>query len=558
VATFLHRLLPAAAIAIALLALLFVACDGDGDEVPASPTPAATPTRGVTPTAQPTLGPTVQPLADTFDLSMQSPLFTAYGVDTDDLRGTHQALTAGDFNDDGREDLFIGAPLADGPDNSREDAGEAYVIFGEPELPSSFDLANKEPDILILGASDGDSLGRTVLAADLNDDGVDDIIVGAPGVTAGRDPRTDQGRTYVFFGSSDLKETLDLAAETPEYDFVVTGAEGFSRIGDALASGDVNGDGVTDLILGAPFAGREVGAPPGSPRKEAGEAYVVFGSSSLAGEVNIAFDEPGFMVSSEQRYGQFGAAVAAGDVNGDGIDDVIVGAYLMDLDDRAGAGALYVFFGGSGLNGRRFIAEGEQDASFLGADAGDSIGLPLASADVNDDDIDDIVAGARTAYGPQNDRPTAGDIYVLFGRPDLGNEVDLSQEPADVTIHGANSGNLTPTSLALSDVYGDGATDIILTTCFGPAERLGAGAIYIIPGGTALEDTVDLGASARRFTVVGAEPGDWLGSALAVVPGDGDSPPRLLVLASGADGSDNGRPESGEVYLIDFPQELGQ
>ncbi|MEE9285911.1 MAG: hypothetical protein V3V35_09325 [Dehalococcoidia bacterium] len=548
-AVFPPRLPAATAIAVALLAFPSLACGGDGGEAPASPTPTESGTQTVqsTPTA------TVQPLADTFDLSTQSPLFTVYGADAGDLSGGYQALAVGDFNDDGRQDLLIGAAMADGPDNLRRDAGEAYVIFGEADLPSNLDLAEKGPDILILGASPGDSLGRTVLAADLNDDGVDDIIVGAPGVTAGEDPRTDQGRTYVFFGSPDLKETLDLADETPEYDFVVTGAEGFSRIGDALASGDVNGDGVADLILGAPFAGRDVGAPPGSVRKEAGEVYVVFGSISLADEVNIAFDEPGFMVSSDQRFGQFGAAVAAGDVNGDGTDDVIVGAHLIDVGEREAAGAVYVFFGGSDLSGRRFIARGEQDAGIL-AEAGDNLGLPLASADVNDDGIDDIIAGARTADGLEDGQPAAGDIHVLFGRPGLEGDFDLSQGPADLTIRGASAGHLIPTSLALSDVDGDQAIDIILSASMGPMERPAAGAIYIISGGATLQGTVDLATPAHRFAIVGAEPDDRLGSTIAVVPGDGDSPPKLLVVASDADGPSNERSNSGEVYLLDLLQ----
>jgi hypothetical protein len=335
----------------------------------------------------------------------------------------------------------------------------------------------------------------------------------------------------------------------------VTGAEGFSRIGEALARGDVNGDGADDLILGAPFAGREVGAPPGSPRKEAGEVYAVFGGSSLSGEINIAFDEPDFMVSAEQRHGQFGAAVAAGDVNGDGVDDIIAGAYQMDAGDRADAGAAYVFFGGDSLGGRRFIAETDQDVTVLGALASDGLGLPVASEDVNDDGTDDLILGARTASGPDSTRRTAGGVYVLFGGSGLRGELDLAQEAADAVIYGASDAFLIPASLALADADGDGATDIILSTSvIGPVERLGAGAIYIVPGGDALEGAIDLADPAHRFAIVGAEPDDRLGAAMTIVPGEDDRE-RLLILASGADGPDNERPESGEVYLLDLPPE---
>ncbi len=528
-----------------LLALTLVACRDDGGNP--SPPNSETPTAAATPAS------TVPSSADTFDLSTQSPLFTIYGSDAGDFIHGFSSVASGDFNDDGQGDLLIGAPLADGPDNSREDAGEAYVIFGRSGASTSLDLAASEQDITILGASSGDNLGLTVLALDLNGDDVDDFVLGAPGVTAGRDPRTDQGRAYVFFGNPNRTGTVDLADETPRFDFVVTGAEGFSRIGHTLAAGDVNGDGVADLILGAPFAGREEGSPPGSPRLEAGEVYAIFGSSSLGAEVNLAFDQPSFTVSSEQRHGQFGAAVAAGDVNGDGFDDIIVGAPQMDFGDREAAGAAFVFLGGRGLSGRRFIALGHQDASIIGAEAGDNLGLPLASADVNGDGIADIAAGARTAAGIDDDHPAAGEVQVLYGRRDLRGELDLSRQAGNIAIYGADGGHLVPMSLVLFDVTADRVADILLTTSTGPTERRDAGAVYIIPGSASLPATIDLAQTAYRFAVVGAEPGDRLGSALNVIAGSENEAPRFLVLASAADGVDNQRPDSGEVYIIPVP-----
>jgi hypothetical protein len=98
-------------------------------------------------------------------------------------------------------------------------------------------MAQGTRDMTVYGAKEGDQLGTSVLAADLNGDGVDDIVVGAPGVTAGDDPRTDQGRAYVFFGSDSVPETVDLA--DGGFDFTVTGAEGFSRLAHPMASGDL-------------------------------------------------------------------------------------------------------------------------------------------------------------------------------------------------------------------------------------------------------------------------------------------------------------------------------
>jgi hypothetical protein len=518
--------------ALAVLVPLAAACGGGGE---ADRSPAAT--QSPTPTSAPDATPT-----GPIDLSTSAPATTVYASDSDDFAGG--SIASGDFNGDGLADLLLGAPMGDGPDSSREDAGEAYVVLGRTTRPASVDLAKGEQDVTLYGAALGDNLGTSALAADLNGDDIDDIIVGAPGVTVPPDPRTDQGRAYVYFGSADLAGTLDTAEET--FDFVVTGAEGFSRLGHALASGDVSGDGVADLVLGAPFAGREVGTPPGSQRKEAGEAYVVFGSPTLAGEVNIAFDEPDFMVSAEQRFAQFGGSVASGDVNDDGVEDVIVGAPQADGEEREAAGAVYVFFGGDDLSGRRFIAAGEQDATFLGGRADDAFGMPLASGDVNGDGIDDIVAGARTSDGPDDARAESGDVSVLFGGPGLAGTSDLAETAAGATVYGSGPGHLIPNALALGDLDGDGLADITLATTTGHVDRFAAGAVYVIAG-AGLEGPRDLADPA----VVGAEADDQLGSALIVIPDDDE--PTLAVLARGADGPDNGRSEAGEVYLIGLP-----
>jgi len=536
-----------AAPAVLLLVVLTVAACGSDKKPAESPTPVQSET------------PASQPAAAVYDLSAQTPPFVAYGADAGDFTHGFSSVDAGDFNGDDAPDLLIGAPFADGPGNAREDSGEAYVIFGQPQLSGRVDLAEGEQDVTVFGAAAGDNLGLSVVAADVNGDGLDDIIVGAPGVSdvGGRDERTDQGRTYVFFGSQDLAESFDLGADAEAFDFVITGAEGFSRIGHALAKGDVNGDAVTDLILGAPFAGREPGSPPGSPRKEAGEVYVVYGSSSLSGELHIAFDPVGFMASSEQRHGQFGAAVAAGDLNGDGIDDVIAGAPQMDFEDRETAGAVYVFFGGRDLGGRRFIAEGEQDAAMIGAERGHSLGFPLSAGDINGDGAGDLIAGARSAVVEET-RTAAGAVYLLFGGPGLGGDHDLAQTPPDSVIYGAGAGDLLPAALLAFDVIGDSARDIIVSTSSGPEQRVQAGAVYIIAGSAALPSAVDLAAAGTGASIVGAEVGDRLGSALAVLSLQAGGPPAFVLLASGADGPDNAREDAGEVYVVPAAETSGR
>jgi hypothetical protein len=116
-------------------------------------------------------------------------------------------------------------------------------------------------------------------------------------------------------------------------------------MGDSMAGADVNGDGIDDLVLGAPFAGREPGSPHGGPRTELGEVYVIFGSKSPESVVHIPERQEDFTVVGPEQYSELGDAVAAGDVNGDGIGDLILIGEAADWPDRANVGVAYVLYG---------------------------------------------------------------------------------------------------------------------------------------------------------------------------------------------------------------------
>ena len=539
-----------------LLAFVLAAC-GDGEEnstqtatasVAPSPLGTGTPATGLSPTAVVNAGD-----ARVIDLATTAPMLTVFAVDTGDLRNDVPSLAVGDFNGDGVDDLLAGARFGDGPDDSREDSGEAYLILGSTDLPSTVDLANGEQDLTIFGQKAGDYLGFGVAAADLNDDGTDDIIVSSPTSEGIQDPdfRTDRGEVYVIFGGPDLGGVMDLATQEP--DVTIIAAEGFSLMGDSMASGDVNGDGIDDLVLGAPFAGREPGAPHGGPRTELGEVYVIFGSPDLGGSISIPEKQQNFTISGPEQYSELGDAMAVGDVNDDGKDDIIAVAEAADGPDaaRPNTGVVYVVFGSSDLSGVVETAQNQQDLMIVGATDQDALGFSAASRDVNGDDIDDIILVAQRADAPG--RETSGEAYVIYGSRDLGGTIDVAKGEQDVTIEPADAHDLLTSCAAGRDLNDDGIDEIMLGTGFGqgPAnQRDGAGEAYVIFGSDNLSSTIDLAQPSYDIVIFGAHNDDRLGGAVTTGDLNDDGHPEIIVVAVGVDGPGDGRPDAGAIYAI--------
>lgn len=546
------RLERVAAIAlIAAVAAAAIAC-GAGDSGNEGDASSATPGADSTPSATADASQTpVEPVVGVTDLSVDRPAMTIFGRRTDDLLTGATNVALGDFNDDGQPDLLMGAPQADGPGGQRPDAGEAYVFFGP--LQGEVDLLNEDPDITIYGASGtsegGDGLGFSVFSGDLDDDGVDDVMVGAPGVTAGFDPRTDQGRLYVFYGRPDLGGITSFDLAEDEYDLTVTGSEGFSRLSTDVDLGDFNGDGRTDLLVSSPYAGRAPGTPPGSARTAEGEIYVKFGTGDrLTGELNMAADDYDVLLGGNEEFSQFGASFAVGDFNGDGFDDVLTGAHRSTASDgRPSAGAAYVFLGRDDIRGRHSVLDDAQDMSIGGANAGSALGLPVAAGDFNGDGFDDLAIGAQSE-GIDN-LATAGALRIFFGADDLPSEIDVSATQAGVLVPGSAEGVLQPSALAVGDTNGDGVDDLIFSSVLGGATqgRSSAGLIYVIRGADDLPTLIDIDAGGLQASIIGAE-GAEIGAALSFGPiGNGQS--GLAVLAPGVS-LETERPDAGAVMIL--------
>jgi VCBS repeat-containing protein len=345
--------------------------------------------------------------------------------------------SAGDINGDGFDDLILGAREADG--SGRRDAGASYVVFGQAGgFAAGIDVTglNGTNGFALLGGGSSDRSGYSVSAiGDINGDGIDDLIIGAP--MADPSGRANAGEAYVVFGRrGGFDASLDLGTLSGVNGFKISGADAGDHAGWSVASaGDLNGDGIADLVIGALYAD-----PAG--RENAGETYVVFGrQGGFGGNLDLS-NMPasmGFTINGVAALNLTGHSVAsAGDVNGDGIDDLLIGALYADGAGGIDTGETYVVFGrATGFGGVLDLASlnGQTGFAIGGIGAGDFSGHSVSAAgDVNGDGIDDLLIGAPMA--DPSGRADAGQSYVLFGARNitrLSNEATVT-----VTITGTN------------------------------------------------------------------------------------------------------------------------
>ena len=447
---------------------------------------------------------------------------------------------AGDVNGDGRADVIIGARAAD--NNSRTESGSSYVVFGQPSLAGVDLNALGMAGFRIDGAAANNRSGFSVAGAgDINGDGRADVIVGAPG--AGNNSRNFSGSTYVVFGRT-ATTTVDLGT-LGTGGFRIDGAATNDLSGWSVAgAGDINGDGRADLILGAPEADN-------NSRTSSGSSYVVFGRTGTTTVDLTALGTAGFRIDGAATGDGSGWSVAgAGDINGDGRADLIIGAPEADNNSRTSSGSSYVVFGRTATTTVDLTALGTAGFRIDGAATSDLSGRSVAGAgDINGDGRADLIIGAQGA--DNNSRTYSGSSYVVFGRT-ATTTVDLTAlGTAGFRIDGAATSDASGRSVAgAGDINGDGRADLIIgAPGANNNSRTDSGSSYVVFGRTATT-TVDLTAlGTAGFRIDGAATGDFSGWSVAGA-GDvnGDGGADVLVGAYGAD--NNTRTTSGSSYVV--------
>ena len=416
----------------------------------------------------------------TIDLSTENPDVKIIGKSAPD-NTTYGALA--DVNGDGKDDIILDAPYSD--PLGRNDAGVVYVIYGTSSLPSLIDLSIVTPDVTIMGANAGDVIGYAwnVAAGDVTGDEFADILIGCSNADPGG--RTNAGEVYVIFGSPSLPSTIDLASPGP--DLTVQGDFANGQL-SRVAVGDINGDTTGDLLLSAPAC-----VDPNY-----GSVYVIYGNPSLPPLIDLSSDNADFtLIEPDSGNCTAWGSPSAGDVNHDGIDDLVVGAIYADPGGRSNAGEVYVIYGDYSLPLEWDLGTRPADFTVSGDDSSDVLGMATACGDVNFDGNDDIVIGAPWADPPGGNE--AGEVYVIYGSPSLPHELDLSATPPDCIIKGENPDDMLSSALAVGDLNIDGIGDILIGAW---RADFFDGKAYVIDGSTSLPAVIDLSTTQAYITVL--------------------------------------------------------
>jgi hypothetical protein len=471
---------------------------------------------------------------------------------------------AGDVNGDGYDDVIIGAPSAGG-------TGRAYLVFGKANWTAipRLDLAilDGTNGFLLRGVDAGDKCGAAVSGrGDINGDGFDDLIIGAPSAAAAGNALADAGESYVVFGGPHLA-ALDAADGTSDGSIALAnlaagaGTNGLTLFGmevdgasgtSVSATGDVNSDGFADVLVGAPN------------RVEAqGKVFVLFGHGGaftpatnlagllatnggngsagivLFGQLYLMDDGMGGMFDVARDMVGYTVSIA-GDVNGDGRDDMLVGTKHNHFPFAPNHwNALYLVFGRTNWTGTPSVDLGALGGTngfmMLGEEDNDSTGQYVSGAgDVNGDSFDDLViSGSGDA-----------DSFVLFGK------ATWTSTPVELaTLDGSNGFIFSGKAYAVSgagDVNRDGLAEVLLSR---------DGETYLLYGrtnwtGLGVIEPADLDGM-LGIRIVGADASDSTGVALGGA-GDfnGDGFGDIIIGANQADAAAEARPEAGETYVL--------
>jgi FG-GAP repeat len=375
------------------------------------------------------------------------------------------------------------------------------------------------PATALAGGASGAAPTGPRVQADFNGDGADDIAVGVPGESVGS--IISAGAVNVLLGSGGGLSGAGSQLFHQDVAGIGSTAEQFDSFGEALAVGDFNGDGFDDLAVGAPF--ESVGTVEG-----AGAINVLFGTAGgLTGTGSQLFTQSNVGVDhASTAFEFFGSVLAAGDLDGDGIDDLAIGVPDTSLGAVPAAGAVNLLYGSpTGLNGGRISAAFHQDVAGIGSSAEpfDQFGGSLAVGDFNDSGVSDLAVGAPgESVGTIT---AAGAAHVLFGRTTgvSGASSQIFTQDTPGVGSDPEEADFFGDALGAGDFNADGFADLAIGASNESVGAIpGAGAINVLHGAVGGLTVTGSQVLHQGVAGVGSDPENFDAFGFALVAGDFD------------------------------------
>jgi hypothetical protein len=497
------------------------------------------------------------------NLRQQPPDMWAFGSAPNDDLGW--SVATGDINGDGYPDIASGAILAENPADSpiQYQQGALHVYFGKPNFTGIRDSARPgSPDLIIYGAKgesgnlqhplDSDNLGKGLAMDDVNGDGMADLIVSS--MNADSSHGMLGGKVYIFFGRTNWPSVIDLHQTPNAPDLTIDGDLAGGTLGTTVRVGDFNGDGIGDVLMGAPALTRSSGAAgPGGLR-------VIYGTTSWPSKIDMAAPPAGLQTLKilGQAFGDhLGQSLGVGDLNGDGVTDFVGGAFRGNevCGPEAEGGKAFVFYGGLGPaapTGTIDLATTPAGYSVYWAAPGDQLGRRVSIGDVNGDGQPDLLLGARCEdTGGKTDN---GAIHILLGPLGTGSR-SLATNPADIVVEGIDSYDYFGVGVTGGDANGDGIGDLIMGAngadgMNNTAPDTGEASILF---GPLHPGVYDMAATPADVRMVSPDGGDRLGRFLVTTDLNADCTPETVMTAYASGGYLNKLKYAGEVDVVIAP-----
>lgn len=383
--------------------------------------------------------------------SDQSERASFYGEDAQDSLGN--AFAVGDFNGDRMDDIAMAA--YDASAGSLKKVGKVYIWFGKgTNYRDAIDLSKVYSPITLIGKDSYEHFGFALDAFDVDHDGVDDLLIGAPG--ASESSFKNIGKVYVFYGEKQFPSRYvnNYGLNSPKTIYI--GENENDRFGATLTHGDLNGDSVTDLIVGSYLAS--------APRRpEAGKVSIFFGKdvSSEFSRTVTTFSKPGVKIYGPRANVWLGFSLATGDFNDDSVSDLAMGAFMFP--SKIKTGEVFVLYGKADLRKNPVIDLRETEADFhiVGDQSENLLGASIVIADFDGDKKNDLILGAPGVSNTESQEP--GEVYLFSSRHFFGKtRIDLKEDFPDLRIIGTHPDDWLGGAMISADFNHDRISDLVV------------------------------------------------------------------------------------------------